>query len=524
MRRKKLPIGIQTFAKIREDDAHYYVDKTPLILQLIEQGTHYFLSRPRRFGKSLLIDTIAELFEGKRALFEGLHAEQHWDWSRRFSVIRISFGQGVLHSRAELDEKIRELLAAEYKRHGLGCGSASISGLFTELIRSLHEQSGQRVVVLVDEYDKPILDNITEPDIARTLRDGLRNLYSVIKDSDAHIKFAMLTGVSKFSKVSLFSGLNNLNDITVDARYSAICGYTDEDVDTVFAPELPGLDRDEIRRWYNGYNWTGKSVYNPFDLLLLFSKRKFEPYWFETGTPTFLVDLLTERQAFTPELEQRITDMDLLSSFDVDHIETDALLFQAGYLTLSQVEQILPGEWLYTLGYPNQEVRTSLNKALLPRLGLSGSQGVKQRVRLLQCLKGNDFEGLRALFTAFFASIPNDWYRSNRIASYEGYYASVFYSHFAALGLDIRCEDITNKGRIDMTVLFNGQVYLFEFKVVEEMPEGRALQQIKDRGYADKYRARGEPVHLVGVEFSREQRSVVGFEAEMLPHNDQLAS
>jgi Predicted AAA-ATPase/PD-(D/E)XK nuclease superfamily len=514
MTRKKLPIGIQTFAKIREDDC-YYVDKTPQILQLIDQGTHYFLSRPRRFGKSLLIDTIAELFEGNRALFDGLHAEQHWDWSRRFPVIRISFGKGVLHSRVELDQKIRELLDAEYQRHGLSSsGSSSISGLFTELIRGLHEHSGQRVVVLVDEYDKPILDNITEPDVARTMRDGLRNLYSVIKDSDAHIKFAMLTGVSKFSKVSLFSGLNNLNDITVEARYSAICGYTDEDVDSVFAPELPGLDREEIRRWYNGYNWTGTSVYNPFDLLLLFSKREFKPYWFETGTPTFLIDLLTERQAFTPELEQRMSDMDLMSSFDVDHIETDALLFQAGYLTLSKVEQILPGEWLYTLGYPNQEVRTSLNKALLPRLGVTGSQGLKQRVQLLQCLRHNDFDGLRALFTAFFASIPNDWYRSNKIASYEGYYASVFYSHFAALGLDIRCEDITNKGRIDMTVLFNGQVYLFEFKVVEDAPEGRALQQIRDRRYADKYRARGEPIYLIGVEFSREERSVAGFEVE----------
>ncbi len=232
----------------------------------------------------------------------------------------------------------------------------------------------------------------------------------------------------------------------------------------------------------------------------------------EYDKPMLLVELLTERQTFTPELERRVSDMELLSSFDVDHIETDALLFQAGYLTLRGAEQILPGEWIYTLGYPNQEVRTSLNKALLPRLGLAGSQGLKQRIQLLDCLKCNDFAGLQALFAALFASIPNDWYRSNRIASYEGYYASVFYSHFAALGLDIRLEEVTNKGRIDMAVLFNGQVYLFEFKVVEQVPEGRALQQIRDRGYADKYRARGEPIHLIGVEFSREQRSVVGFE------------
>ncbi len=195
----------------------------------------------------------------------------------------------------------------------------------------------------MDEYDKPILDNLTAPDIAREMRDGLRNLYSVIKDADAHIRFAFLTGVSKFSKVSLFSGLNNLNDITVDARYSAICGYTEIDVDTMFAPELEGLDREQIRMWYNGYSWTGETVYNPFDLLLLFEKRQFRPWWFETGTPTFLVDLLTQRGFFTPNLARRQTSMELLSTFDVEQINSDALLFQTGYLTIHQVEEPLLG-------------------------------------------------------------------------------------------------------------------------------------------------------------------------------------
>jgi hypothetical protein len=513
MTRKKLPIGIQTFAKIREED-YYYVDKTPQILQLIDQGTHYFLSRPRRFGKSLLIDTIAELFEGHEALFKGLHAEQHWDWSRQFPVIRISFGQGTLHSRAELDRRITLLLQDNYERLGLELPQGQdIAGLFSQLIRRAQVASGERVVVLVDEYDKPILDNITEPTIARAMRDGLRNLYSVIKDSDAHVKFAMLTGVSKFSKVSLFSGLNNLRDITVSTDYSAICGYTDEDVDQVFAPELPGLDRDEIRRWYNGYNWTGTSVYNPFDLLLLFQEREFKPYWFETGTPTFLVDLLAQRRAFTPELGQLVAMESLLSSFDVGEIATEALMFQAGYLTIGSRFQ-MGARIEYTLAYPNLEVEASLNGALLSAWTGDPSLPSRQGGQLYRLLQAKDFAGLQALFTAFFASIPNDWYRNYPIAQYEGYYASIFYSHFAALGLDIRCEDITNKGRIDMSVLFNGQVYLFEFKVVEDFPQGRALQQIKDRGYADKYRARGEPIHLIGVEFSREQRSVVGFEVE----------
>ena len=510
--RRKLPIGIQTFAEIRQEH-HYYVDKTPQILRLIDEGKYYFLSRPRRFGKSLLLDTIAELFEGHRALFDGLHAEAHWDWSRQFPVIRISFSDGVLHSRASLDDKIKDLLEVEQKRHGITGTSLTISGRFADLIRGLHQTSGERVVVLIDEYDKPILDNITEPSIAREMRDGLRDLYSVLKGQDAHIKFALLTGVSKFSKVSLFSGLNNLTDITVDKAYSALCGYTDEDVDQVFASELSGLDRDEIRRWYNGYNWGGTSVYNPFDLLLLFRNREFRPYWFETGTPTFLVDLLAQRQTFTPELGQLVALESLLSSFDVEQISVEALMFQSGYLTIaSQFKMGARTE--YTLKYPNLEVEASLNGALLETLAGNPSLPSRQGGQLYRLLLANDFAGLKQLFTAFFASRPNDWYRSNKIANYEGYYASVFYSHFAALGLDIRLEDVTNKGRIDMSVLFNRNVYLFEFKVVELVPEGRALQQIKDRGYAEKYRARGEPIHLIGVEFSKEQRSVVGFEVE----------
>lgn len=515
MTRKKLPIGIQTFAKIREDDC-YYVDKTGIALQLVEEGTHYFLSRPRRFGKSLFLDTLAELFSGNESLFQGLHVHDKWDWKRRFPVIRISFGGGVLQSVEALERRIFDLLRVSAQTLGVSLPTGlDVAGLFGELIRGAERNHGQRAVVLVDEYDKPILDNIGSPEVARGMRDGLRNLYSVIKDSDAHIRFAMLSGVSKFSKVSLFSGLNNLNDISTDGRYSAICGYTEADVDSVFAAELPGLDRAEIRQWYNGYNWLGESVYNPFDLLLLFQKREFRPYWFETGTPTFLIDLLTRRQTWLPELGQLETDAELLSSFEVDHVPTEALMFQAGYLTID--EQInLGGNYFYRLRYPNREVRQSLHGSLLSAWTPDDQAGVKQRMSLYRLLLVNDFAGLHSLFGAFFASIPHDWYRNNPIAQYEGYYASVFYSHFAALGLDIRLEDSTNHGRIDMAVLFNNQVYLFEFKVVELVQEGRALQQLENKGYADKYRARGEPVHLIGVEFSRDSRSVVGFEVASL--------
>lgn len=514
MSRKKLPIGIQTFAKIREDDC-YYVDKTPFALKLIDEGSHYFLSRPRRFGKSLLLDTLAELFEGNEALFRGLYCHDKWGWSVKYPVIRISFGSGLMQSRAALEIRIDDILQVNARRLGVPAFSAiDIPGRFAELIRETARRHGQRVVVLIDEYDKPMLDNITDPETARELRDTLRNLYSVIKDNDADIRFAMLTGVSKFSKVSLFSGLNNLRDITLEPQYSALCGYTDHDVDTVFSPELPGLDRDEIRLWYNGYNWGGTPVYNPFDLLLLFAKREFSNYWFETGTPTFLIDLLTARQTFMPDLERVVSMETLLSTFEVDHIPTEALMFQAGYLTIDRIRH-LPGQLHIALRYPNLEVRSSLNGVLLQAWSDNPARSGRHLPELYDYLLANDFAGLQQLFTAFFASIPNDWYRNNPIAQYEGFYASVFYSYFAALGLDIRLEDATNKGCIDMTVLFNGQVYLFEFKVVEMTPAGKALQQIRDRRYAEKYRARGEPIHLIGVEFSRESRSVVGFETAL---------
>ena len=511
MNRKKLPIGIQTFSEIRTE-GYYYADKTAFCLKLAQQGKYYFLSRPRRFGKSLLIDTLGELFSGNQALFTGLYVEDKWDWSVQYPVIRISFGGGIIENKADLTNKIQEQLRINQEILHITCQDQSTSVCFAELVRLTHEKTGQRVVILVDEYDKPILDNLLKPDVAKEIRDGLRNFYSVIKDCDAHIKFAMLTGVSKFSKVSLFSGLNNLRDITISSEFSSICGYTDDDINTVFAPELEGLDRNQIRRWYNGYNWTGTSVYNPFDVLLLFQERQFKAHWFETGSPTFLIDLLAQRGFFTPDLAQRQTSLELLSAFDVEKISSEALLFQTGYLTISRLEEPLPNYWIYVLGYPNHEVETSLNAALLGAFGLDEQKALHNRLSLLKQLKSNDFAQMQTLFTAFFASIPHDWYRNNPIAQYEGYYASVFYSYFAALGLDIILEDTTNQGRIDMTVKFNEQVYLIEFKVVELVPEGKALQQLQDRGYADKYRSLRQPIHLIGVEFSKESRSVVGFD------------
>ena len=512
MARRKLPIGIQTFREIREDDC-YYVDKTPLMHRLAAEGKHYFLSRPRRFGKSLFLDTLKELFEGSEALFEGLHIHRRWDWSVRHPVVRLSFGSGNFKVSGHVEASLMEQLAAIERRAAVVSEYSTASGRFASVLEALHEQTGERVVVLVDEYDKPILDALDTPEVARANRDFLRGLYAVIKDCDAHIRLSFITGVSKFSKVSLFSGLNNLEDLTLDRRCSSICGYTETDLDTVFAPELPGLDRDAIREWYNGYGWLGEEkVYNPFDILLLFRNREFGAWWFETGTPAFLVETLFKRRVSSVALDGMMGTSALLSAFDVDAIGTEALLFQTGYLTIRD-ETIVGGRTLYRLGYPNREVRQSLNECLLGYLVHDTTQQMTNSVRLYRLLEANDFAGMKELFHALFASIPYEWYTNNDIARFEGYYASVFYSYFAGLGLDVTVEDSTSHGRLDMAVVFNENVYLFEFKVVEMVPEGAAMAQLKDRRYADRYRHLGHPIHLVAVEFSRDARNLAAFEA-----------
>ena len=514
MTKRKLPIGIQSFRKIREDGC-YYVDKTAYAWRMVNEGSHYFLSRPRRFGKSLFLDTLKNLFEGNEALFEGLDIHDKWDWSKRHPVVRLSFSGGNFKEPGDLQTNLLEQLADAEELAGTPSGHTTAPGRFRRLVRALHQRTGQPVAVLVDEYDKPILDALDEPDMARANRDALRGFYGTIKDCDEHVRFAFLTGVSKFSQAGLFSGLNNLIDITLDANYSAICGYTDPDLDRVFAPELPGLDRDEIRRWYNGYNWLGaQNVYNPFDLLLLFHSREFRPHWFGTGTPTFLIDLLLERGSCIPSLDEAYSHDDLMSRFDVDSIQTEALLFQSGYLTIRGLEEERYGETWYRLDYPNYEVRKSLNECLLKALAPDASVQLRRGRRLRELLRANDFAGIEALLRAFFASIPYEWHTRNDIARYEGYYASVLYAWFAASGLDVVLEDSTSGGRLDMAVRFDEQIYLFEFKVVELAPDGAALAQIRERGYADKYRASGQSIHLVGVEFSRESRNLVAFETE----------
>ena len=511
MIRRRLPVGLQTFREVREQNC-YYVDKTPYIRRLLDRGKHYFLSRPRRFGKSLFLDTLKELFEGNEGLFAGLHIHDGWEWSERSPVVRLDFAGGNFKEPGLLEANVMEQLAASERRLGVVSEYLTAPGRFAYLLEALHRQTGQRVVVLVDEYDKPILDVMEDRAVARANRDYLRGLYGVIKSSDAHVRFTFVTGVSKFTKVSLFSDLNNLTDITLDRRYSAICGYTEDDLDTVFAPELDGLNREQVREWYDGYRWRGEQkVYNPYDVLLLFDSREFKAHWFETGTPAFLVETLFERRVSSVSLGETVSTEELLSAFDVDHIGTEALLFQTGYLTITGEEE-LGGKALYRLDYPNREVRQSLNEQLLRRLVQDPAHQIANSIRLSRLLAARDIAGLKELFHSFFASIPYQWYTNNHIADYEGFYASVFYSYFAALGYEIAVEESSSHGRLDMAVRTGGHVYLFEFKVVELAPPGSALAQLQERGYADKYRGLGEPIHLIGVEFSRDPRNVTAFD------------
>ena len=489
----------------------YYVDKTAFIERLLRGGTHYFLSRPRRFGKSLFLDTLKELFEGNEALFEGLHIHAGHDWSQRHPVVRLDFAGGDFADPEGLRRNVTTQLERIERRAQVVTDTTGPERLGV-LLELLHGKAGQRVVVLVDEYDKPILDTLEASPVADANRRLLRSLYANVKFAEAHVHFTFVTGVSKFTKVSLFSDLNNLTDITLDRRYSEICGYTEADLEEVFAPELGGLDRERVREWYNGYSWRGtEQVYNPFDVLLLFDSREFRAHWFETGTPAFLVRKLFERRVATLSLDRMVGTDALLSAFDVGNIGTEALLFQTGYLTITGEEE-LGGLPLYRLGYPNREVRQSLNEHLLRHLVQDTGPQMANSMRLARLLEANDCAGLKELFHAFFASIPYQWYTNNAMGEYEGYYASVFYSYFAALGYAVVVEESSSHGRLDMAVRSGGHVYLFEFKVVELSAPGSALAQLQARDYAAKYRGRSESIHLIGVEFSRETRNVTAFE------------
>ena len=509
--RGRLPIGVQSFRRLREAD-QYYVDKTPHIERLVREGDRYFLSRPRRFGKSLLLDTIADLHRGSERLFRGLAIHDRWDWAVSRPVLKLDFARGDFSSTDRLRRTLMNRLADACAKAGVPARHDMPSDRLAALLEELRERAGRRVAVLVDEYDKPILDNLASPEVARSNRDFLSGLYGTFKACDDDLSFVLLTGVSKFSKVNLFSGLNNLEDITLDPRFATICGYTQSELDTVFAAELGGLDDGEVREWYNGYNWLGEPVYNPFDVLLLLRTRRFAPHWFATGTPTFLVDTLARRGIGTFGLDGIEADEALLSAFDVERMAPEALLWQTGYLTIVGTEEE-EGDEVFRLGYPNLEVRRSLNRHLFAHLSDRPSDvGSAVWRPLLRAFRAADPEGVEAELRALFASMPHQWHTRNDIARFEGYYASVFYSFLAGSGLDVRAEDSSSAGRLDIAVLLEDAVWLFELKIDERASPGAALEQLKARGYAEKYRRPGRTIRLIGIHFSEATRNVTAFE------------
>ncbi len=502
---KKLPVGIQTFSKIIEGD-YLYIDKTEIARSLIDSYQYVFLSRPRRFGKSLFLDTLHNIFEGNQELFRGLLIEEQWNWEVTYPVIKISFSGGI-HSIADLEEDLLQILDSNEERLGLKCANKSKAKYyFADLMKKAFQKYNQKVVILIDEYDKPILDNIENIPEALLIRDGMRDFYTKIKENDRYLRFAFLTGVSKFAKVSIFSGLNNLEDISLNPDYGNICGYTQRDLETSFAPYLEGVDMEQVKRWYNGYNFLGDTVYNPFDILLFIKNNfEFDNYWFETGTPSFLVELIKKNSYFIPDFLNITLDKSLVNSFDIENLNLETILFQSGYLTIKRLIQEEMGV-VYELGFPNREVQISFHKYILQSM-TSGSEQVTIRRELLALLNTGDVGALEPVIKRLFGSIAYNNYTNNDIERYEGFYASVLYAYFSSILVGIIAEDVSNKGRIDLTIKVGERTFLFEFKVTD----GEPLEQIRAMKYYEKYA--GER-YLIGIVFDPKQRNVSRFEWE----------
>ncbi len=509
---KKLPIGISTFSKIRKDNSYIYVDKTKDAYNLIENYKFVFLSRPRRFGKSLFLDTLQEIFEGNKKLFNGLYIYNKWDWENKYPVIKLSFGGN--RDINELKRGIFDILELNQEYLDIKCKSVDDYAIcFADLIRKTYKKYGKEVVVLIDEYDKPIIDNLDQIEIAKESREVIKRLYTQIKENERYIKFAFLTGVSKFSKASIFSGLNNLEDISLTPKFGTVCGYTQKDIESLFLPYLKGVDLEELQKWYNGYNFLSDRVYNPFDILLFIRNDfKFKNYWFNTGTPSFLIKLFQKGNFNLAKFENIKLKESLLNSFDIDKLNLETIMFQSGYLTISQVIENRR-RVDYILTYPNLETKISFNDYLLDYFIKNLTQKGEIQNNLIDILEESNLNQLEITLKSLFASIAYNNFTNNYIENYEGFYASVIYAYFAGAGFDkIIAEDVTNSGRIDLSVFIDEKVYIFEFKI----DQSGALKQIKERGYYQKYIDKYKDIYLVGVEFNSKSRSLVKCEWEKI--------
>jgi hypothetical protein len=501
---KKLGIGISDFKELINGN-YIYVDKTQYIYNLINSGKYYFLSRPRRFGKSLLISTIEYLFKGERELYKGLYIEDKWNWEEKYPVVRIDFIKTQVRDEKELEKELKATIIETGKEYRYKYNKEyTINRNFELLLKRIYEERKKQVVILIDEYDKPILDNIENKKEVEKIREKLKGFYTILKGLDRYIRFFIITGVSKFSKVSLFSGLNQLKDISLDPRYGNICGYTQHELEFYFKDYLQGLNLDEIKEWYNGYYFLQNTLYNPFDILLYLDTKKFNNYWYETGNTEFLFKLLKNKNYQLPYLTKAYYTNEILDKFDLDYINLEALMFQTGYLTIKEIQKI-DSEEAYILNYPNKEVRQSFNRELLFYITHEYQTNITSKLKIA-IIQENIYE-IKNQIDIFLNSI------SYQILKNEYVYQAAIYGLIYSMGYNIIIEDNTSKGRIDLTILLNKSiVYIIEFKVIQNSKnKGQALKQILQKQYYKKY-LNYDKIYIVGIELNKTKNKIVNFE------------
>ncbi len=506
----KLPVGRQYFASIRKDNA-LYIDKTEYIYNLCSPAdSGYFLSRPRRFGKSLTVDMIAELFSGNKQLFQGLWIEDKWDWTDTYPVIRMSL-DAIGHEQG-LTEALVDTLHDIAKKHKVKLRKKLPSALFKELIEAVTEKTGKQVIILIDEYDRPIVDYI-DPynlEMANKQRDILKAFFSILKNASNHIRFLLITGVSKFSKVSIFSELNHLSDLTLDKNYAALCGYTQAELEHYFAPYLKTMPPDTLEKmkiWYNGYSWDAQTfVYNPFSVLNFFQKQEFGNFWFASGTPTFLIKLLRKR--FRYELKETEVNDIILDAFRLekfDELDVDSLLLQTGYLTIKQKTN----RGTFILDYPNKEVKQAFGQFLLSEYTHTPVT-VPYASNIMYALEQQNLAEVIKIINELVQSVPDQ----NYIKDQEKFFHAIIHLIFTMVGSDPRSELHAHVGRMDMVLATSDRLFLFEFKLNETAKS--ALKSIKDRNYADHLRHFNKPITGVGVVFSVKTKGIADWDKEEL--------
>jgi DNA-binding Lrp family transcriptional regulator len=509
---KKLPIGIQSFTKLIENDC-IYVDKTKTIHQLLTSGVNvFFLSRPRRFGKSLLISTLEALFRGRKNLFEGLYIYDKWDWTRQHPVIRIDWTRINHKTPAEIENDLSAVLRLKAGDAGIVLTREYASGRFDELIEQLYRKTGKRVVVLIDEYDVPILDVMGKSsEELKAMQETLHNIYKVLKGADDYLQFVFLTGVSKFAGLSIFSALNNIEDITLSKGYATLCGVTQEELENDFPEHLAAAAEelsitrdallDNIRKWYNGYSWDGKtSVYNPFSTLQFLKEKAFKSYWFRTGTPTFLIKLLKQRNDIEQFLQPVQAKEAIFSSYDPERLESVPLLFQTGYLTIREITKGEDYSLVYRLEPPNREVREAFIEHLVQAYtDLEMNEMFRLHNDMQRQIKTGDSEGLERSLRAMLAHVPYQLHIGE-----EKYYHSLLLVWLYFMGFKAQGEVSTNIGRIDAVWELPEMTVVAEVKYSAAQPLEKllseAMSQIHDRKYYEAYA--GKKVVLLAVAFA----------------------